>query len=72
MKVIIQILYHLNPHYLITIKLTLKKQKNFFYLVICWNLEITQEKLHNSIVPIINKTNIDKVYVKGKKCFWYI
>ena len=29
-------------------------------------MENHSRKLHNSIVPIINKTNIDKVYVKGK------
>ena len=39
------------------------------YLLIGDMLELGRlsNKLHQSIVPIINKTKVDKVFVKGKK-----
>ena len=47
-------------------KINLKKAKKFLLLGDMLELGNHSRKLHNSIVPIINKTNIDKVYVKGK------
>ena len=31
---------------------------------------VIQNKLHKSIIPIINKTKIDKVFVKGKNVIY--
>ena len=47
-------------------KINSKKAKKFLLLGDMLELGNHSRKLHNSIVPIINKTNIDKVYVKGK------
>ena len=47
-------------------KINSKKAKKFLLLGDMLELGNHSKKLHNSIVPIINKTNIDKVYVKGK------
>ncbi len=47
-------------------KINSKKAKKFLLLGDMLELGGHSKKLHNSMVPIINKTNIDKVYVKGK------
>ena len=47
-------------------KINSKKAKKFLLLGDMLELGNHSRKLHNSIIPIINKTNIDKVYVKGK------
>ncbi len=47
-------------------KINSKKAKKFLLLGDMLELGNHTKKLHQSIVPIINKTNIDKVYVKGK------
>ncbi len=46
----------------------LKQKKSKKYLLLGDMLELGKfsKKLHQSIVPIINKTKIDKVFVKGK------
>ena len=44
-----------------------KTLKSILYLVTCWSWGIIQKKLHESIAPVINRTNIDKVFVKGKE-----
>ncbi len=48
-------------------KIDSKKKKKYLLLGDMLELGKYSKKLHKSIVPVINKTKIDKVYVKGKK-----
>ncbi len=48
-------------------KLDTKKSKKYLLLGDMLELGKHSQKLHNSIVPIINKTKVHKVYVKGSK-----
>ncbi len=48
-------------------KILSKKSKKYILLGDMLELGKYSKKLHQSIAPIINKTNIDKVFVKGKK-----
>ncbi len=48
-------------------KITKKKSKKYLLLGDMLELGIHSKKLHQSITPIINKTKIDKVFVKGNK-----
>ena len=48
-------------------KIEKKKSKKYFLLGDMLELGGHSKKLHQSIVPIINKTRIDKVFVKGNK-----
>ena len=47
-------------------KINSKRAKKFLLLGDMLELGNHTKKLHQSMIPIINKTNIDKVYVKGK------
>ena len=48
-------------------KINSKKSKKYLLLGDMLELGNHSKKLHQSIAPIINKTNIDKVFVKGNK-----
>ena len=47
-------------------KIETKKSKKYLLLGDMLELGNHSKKLHQSIAPIINKTKIDKVFVKGK------
>ena len=49
------------------IKLILKKSKKYLLIGDMLELGNHSRKLHESIVPNINKTKIDKVFCKRKK-----
>ena len=48
-------------------KIDTKKSQKYLLLGDMLELGIHSKKLHESIVPIINKTKIKKVYIKGNK-----
>ena len=48
-------------------KIPKKNSKKYLLLGDMLELGIHTKKLHQSIAPIINKTKVDKVFVKGKK-----
>ena len=48
-------------------KIANKKSKKYLLLGDMLELGIHSKKLHKSIIPIINKSKVDKVFVKGNK-----
>ena len=72
MKVIIQILLSLKSAILNYDKIKSKKSKKYLLLGDMLELGSHSKKLHKSIAPIINKTKIDKVFVKGKNVILYL
>ncbi|WP_440669994.1 UDP-N-acetylmuramoyl-L-alanyl-D-glutamate--2,6-diaminopimelate ligase [Candidatus Pelagibacter sp. HIMB1483] len=51
-------------------KIETKKSKKYLLLGDMLELGKHSKKLHQSIAPIINKTKIDKVFIKGNKAFF--
>ncbi len=51
-------------------KIKTKHSKKYLILGDMLELGNHSKKLHESIAPVINKTNIDKVFVKGKEIFF--
>ena len=51
-------------------KIEKKKSKKYLLLGDMLELGKHSKKLHQSIAPIINKTKIDKVFIKGNKAFF--
>ena len=51
-------------------KIEKKKSKKYLLLGDMLELGSHSKKLHQSIAPIINKTKIDKVFIKGNKAFF--
>ena len=51
-------------------KISKKNSKKYLLLGDMLELGIHSKKLHQSIAPIINKTNLDKVFIKGNKAIF--
>ncbi len=51
-------------------KVKTKKAKKYLILGDMLELGSHSKKLHESLSPVINRTNIDKVFVKGKEIFY--
>ena len=66
MKVIIQIHYLLNLQFLTYDKINSNKSKKYLLLGDMLELGKHSKKLHQSMVAIINRSKIDKVFVKGR------